>query len=92
MKLMRAHSSLVATCQPDDSQVSVWKTAQHLADGLLGRGRAVVESAEELLLRRRRRRGVWGWGGGGTGENTVRRGYFHDPISIREAKLFMPSA
>lgn len=26
------------------------------------------------------------------GENTVRRGYFHDPISIREAKLFMWSA
>lgn len=28
----------------------------------------------------------------GGGENTVRRGYFHDPISIREAKLFMWSA
>lgn len=47
---MCAHSSLVATCRPDDSQVSVWKTAQRLADGLLGRGRAVVESSEELLL------------------------------------------
>lgn len=84
ISLMCAHSSLVATRRPDDSQVSVWKTAQRLADGLLGRGRAVVESSEELL--------VWSGVGGRGGENTVRRGYFHDPISIREAKLFMPSA
>lgn len=28
----------------------------------------------------------------GGGENMVRRGYFHDPISIKEAKLFMWSA
>lgn len=26
------------------------------------------------------------------GENSVQRGYFHDPISIRETKLFMWSA
>lgn len=66
MKLMLAHAGLVATCRPDDSQVSVWKTAQRLADGLLGRGRAVVESSEELRRRRRRRkRGVCVcvWGG-----------------------------
>lgn len=28
----------------------------------------------------------------GGGENSVQRGYFHDPISIRETKLFMWSA
>lgn len=47
--------------------------AAKLSDGLLGRGRAIVESC-------------------GGGENSVQRGYFHDPISIREAKLFMWSA
>lgn len=26
------------------------------------------------------------------GENMVQRGYFHDPISIKETKLFMRSA
>lgn len=54
---VRSMCSPVAACQPDDSQVSVWKTARRLPDGLLGRGRAVVESSEELL--------VWRRGGGG---------------------------
>lgn len=48
-------------------------------DGLLGRGGASAESPARVAA------------AAAAGEE-VRRGYFHDPISIREAKLFMPSA
>lgn len=49
-------------------------------DGLLGRGGAAAESSARVAA-----------AAAAAGEE-ARRGYFHDPISIREAKLFMPSA
>lgn len=67
--------SLVTTCQPHVSQVSVVKTVQYVCLMVCWEGAGLLLKAEKSF--------------GGGGENTVRRGYFHDPISIREAKLFM---
>lgn len=70
--------SLVTTCQPHVSQVPVVKTAQYVCLTVCWEGVGPLLKAEKSCC--------------GGGENTVRRGYFHDPISIREAKLFMSSA
>ena len=70
--------SLAATCQAHVSQVPVVKTVQYVCLMVCWEGVGPLLKAEKSCC--------------GGGENTARRGYFHDPISIREAKLFMWSA
>lgn len=65
-------------CQLHVSQVSLVETVQHVRLMVCWEGAGPLLKAEKSCSE-----GV---------ENMVQRGYFHDPISIKEAKLFMWSA
>lgn len=70
--------SHATACQSHVSQVSVMVRVQHVCLMVCWEGAGPLLKAEKCCC--------------AGGENMVQRGYFHDPISIKETKLFMWSA